>query len=189
VKKHFSSLTRENPVATIEHVLSALNAYGTSNLLIKCDGEVPVLDGSSVEFCSLFEEVGFEDQTGEWHQIVVKEPLRVDAGKASIRLEPCDGFEIDYTLEMIEGLLGQCGADLSHVCAATACVRQPGDGLLQPTESQQLPVVEKIAPGAVIVTNGLTGVEPVCQKVWGSRIARRLFDSERTIACLIHQEA
>jgi UDP-3-O-acyl N-acetylglucosamine deacetylase len=86
-------------VATIEHVMSALNAYGVSNLLIKCNGEVPVLDGSSVEFCSLFEEVGFENQIGEWHQIVVKEPVRVDAGKASILLTPCDAFEIDYTLE------------------------------------------------------------------------------------------
>jgi UDP-3-O-acyl N-acetylglucosamine deacetylase len=86
-------------VATIEHVMSALNAYGVGNLLIKCNGEVPVLDGSSLEFCSLFEEVGFENQVGDWHQIVVKEPFRIDAGKASIRLEPCDGFEIDYTLE------------------------------------------------------------------------------------------
>jgi len=58
-----------------------------------------VLDGSSVEFCSLFEEVGFKNQIGDWHQIVVKEPLGIDAGKASIRLEPCDAFEIDYTLE------------------------------------------------------------------------------------------
>lgn len=86
-------------VATIEHVMSALNAYGVSNLLIKCNGEVPVLDGSSVEFCSLFEEVGFENQIGDWYGIRVKEPVRIDAGKASIRLEPCDAFEIDYTLE------------------------------------------------------------------------------------------
>lgn len=86
-------------VATIEHVMSALNAYGVSNLLIKCNGEVPVLDGSSLEFCSLFEEVGFENQVGDWHGILVKEPLRIDAGKSSIRLEPCDVFEIDYTLE------------------------------------------------------------------------------------------
>jgi len=86
-------------VATIEHVLSALNAYGISNLLIKCNGEVPVLDGSSVEFCSLFEEVGFENQIGAWHGILLKEPVQIDAGKASIRLEPCDVFEIDYTLE------------------------------------------------------------------------------------------
>jgi len=86
-------------VATIEHVMSALNAYGVSNLLIKCNGEVPVLDGSSVQFCTLFEEVGFENQAGDWHQIAVREPYRIDAGKASIRLEPCDAFEIDYTLE------------------------------------------------------------------------------------------
>ena len=86
-------------VATIEHVMSALNAYGVSNLLIKCNGEVPVLDGSSVEFCSLFEEVGFENQIGDWYGILVKEPVRIDAGKASIRLEPCDAFEIDYTLD------------------------------------------------------------------------------------------
>jgi UDP-3-O-acyl N-acetylglucosamine deacetylase len=86
-------------VATIEHVMSALNAYGISNLLIKCNGEVPVLDGSSVEFCSLFEEVGFENQIGDWHGILVQEPVRIDAGKASMRLEPCDVFEVDYTLE------------------------------------------------------------------------------------------
>jgi UDP-3-O-[3-hydroxymyristoyl] N-acetylglucosamine deacetylase len=86
-------------VATIEHVMSALNAYGISNLLVKCNGEVPVLDGSSLEFCNLFEEVGLVNQKGDWHQIAVKEPVRVVSGKASIRLEPCDAFEIDYTLE------------------------------------------------------------------------------------------
>jgi UDP-3-O-[3-hydroxymyristoyl] N-acetylglucosamine deacetylase len=86
-------------VATIEHVMSALNAYGVSNLLIKCNGEVPVLDGSSLEFCSLFEEVGFENQSGEWFQVAVREPVRIEAGKASITLEPCDSFEVDYTLE------------------------------------------------------------------------------------------
>lgn len=86
-------------VATVEHVLSALNAYGISNLLIKCEGEVPVMDGSSVEFCNLFEEVGVANQKGDWHRIVLKEPLCIDAGKASIRIEPADCFEIDYTLD------------------------------------------------------------------------------------------
>lgn len=86
-------------VATIEHVLSALNAYRVSNLLIKCNGEVPVLDGSSAEFCSLMEEVGFENQIGDWYQISIREPIVVDDGKASIRLEPSDRFEIDYTLD------------------------------------------------------------------------------------------
>lgn len=86
-------------VGTIEHLMSALNAYGICNLLVKCDGEVPVLDGSAVEFCSLFEDVGLETQEGDWRRIALKEPVRVDDGKASIVLEPSDGFEIDYTLE------------------------------------------------------------------------------------------
>jgi len=86
-------------VATIEHLMSALNAYGIGNLLVKCDGEVPVLDGSSLEFCELFEEVGFENQAGGRHRIAVKEPVCFEAGQASIRLEPSDVFEIDYTLD------------------------------------------------------------------------------------------
>ena len=88
--------------ATIEHVMSALNAYGVSNLLIKCDGEVPVLDGSSLEFCNLFEEVGLVEQEGGWHRIVIEEPIRIESGKASIELVPSDIFEIDYTLEYPE---------------------------------------------------------------------------------------
>lgn len=84
---------------TIEHVMSSLNAYGVSNLLIKCNGEVPVLDGSAVEFCSLIEEVGFENQAGHWYQIALKEPISLDSGRESIRLEPSDCLEIDYTLD------------------------------------------------------------------------------------------
>jgi UDP-3-O-[3-hydroxymyristoyl] N-acetylglucosamine deacetylase len=89
-------------VATIEHVMSALNAYGVSNLLIKCDDEVPVLDGSALQFCDLFEEVGLVNQKGDWHRIALKEPIRIESGKASIELTPFDGFEIDYTLEYPE---------------------------------------------------------------------------------------
>lgn len=87
---------------TIEHVMSTLNAYGVSNLLVKCNGEVPVLDGSAAEFCALIEEVGLENQAGEWYQIALKEPIALETGKESIRLEPSDCFEIDYTLDYPE---------------------------------------------------------------------------------------
>lgn len=88
--------------ATIEHVMATLNAFGVSNLLIKCNGEVPVLDGSAAEFCSLIEEVGLESQPGDWHQIALKEPLVLDTGREAIRLEPNDCLEIDYTLDYPE---------------------------------------------------------------------------------------
>lgn len=84
---------------TIEHVMSALHAYGISNLLIKCNGEVPVMDGSAREFCSLFEEIGVEEQQGDWYEIAINKPLRVERGKESITIEPSEDFTIDYTLD------------------------------------------------------------------------------------------
>lgn len=84
---------------TIEHLMSALHAYGISNLLIKCNGEVPVMDGSSLEFCSLFEEIGIEEQSEDWFEIEVKTPLEVGSGDEFVRLEPADEFIIDYTLK------------------------------------------------------------------------------------------
>ncbi len=42
-------------IKTVEHLLSALHAAGVTNLLVKCHGEVPVLDGSALEFCRTLE--------------------------------------------------------------------------------------------------------------------------------------
>lgn len=92
----------QTQVGTIEHVMSALNAYGISNLLIKCNGEVPVMDGSSREFCRLFEEVGIEEQDGEWYEIELKKPLSIGDEKEFIRCEPFDEFTIEYTLRYPE---------------------------------------------------------------------------------------
>lgn len=89
---------------TIEHLMSALHAYGISNLLIKCNGEVPVMDGSARDFCVLFEDVGIEDQGGEWHEIAIDETFRVGNDKEYIQIEPADEFIIDYTLSYPEPL-------------------------------------------------------------------------------------
>jgi UDP-3-O-acyl N-acetylglucosamine deacetylase len=83
---------------TIEHLMSALCAYGISNLLIKCNGEVPVMDGSANEFCKLFEQVGLTEQDGEWYEIAINEPIQVGNEKEWIRIEPADSFSVDYTL-------------------------------------------------------------------------------------------
>ncbi len=92
----------QTQAGTIEHLMSALCAYGISNVLIKCNGEVPVMDGSSREFCRLFEEVGTTEQDGEWHEIEIKKPLEVGDDKECIRIEPADEFTIDYTLRYPE---------------------------------------------------------------------------------------
>lgn len=83
---------------TIEHLMSALHAYGISNLLIKCNGEVPVMDGSARDFCVLFEEIGIEDQKEDWFEIAVDKEYKVGNEKEFIKIEPADEFIIDYTL-------------------------------------------------------------------------------------------
>jgi len=88
----------QTQAGTIEHLMSALSAYGVTNLLIKCNGEVPVIDGSAKEFCSLFEEVGVVEQPGDAFAIKVTTPVRIGNDKEFLLIEPSDDFTIDYTL-------------------------------------------------------------------------------------------
>ncbi len=87
---------------TIEHIMSTLHAYGISNLLVKCNGEVPVMDGSALDFCSLLEETGIEEQPGEWFAVGVKDVISYGTEKEFIRIEPSGEFTVDYTLEYPE---------------------------------------------------------------------------------------
>ncbi len=91
--------------ATIEHLLAALHAYGVSNLLIKCNGEVPIFDGSAQEFCKIIEDVGIEEQGGEWFEILIDRPIKIvtegrdGRSDETISIEPSDKLSISYTLE------------------------------------------------------------------------------------------
>lgn len=92
----------QTQAGTIEHLMSALHAFGISNLLIKCNGEVPVMDGSSRDFCRLIKEVGCEEQAATWYEIEIRETLRVGNDTEFIQLDPADEFIIDYTLSYPE---------------------------------------------------------------------------------------
>ncbi len=62
-------------VSTIEHLMATLHAYRLSNLLIKCNREVPILDGSALELARIIEEAGIEEQGGEWYEVAPREPI------------------------------------------------------------------------------------------------------------------
>lgn len=86
-------------VGTIEHLMSALNAYGITNLLIKCNNEIPVMDGSASEFCALIEQTGVVTQDASINTLAVKDCVKVGNDQEYIMAEPSDGFTIDYTLK------------------------------------------------------------------------------------------
>ena len=86
-------------VRTVEHFLSALHAAGVGNLLVKVHGELPVLDGSALEFCRVLDEVGVVDQDAPRQEIVIDRRYEVaGAGGKSLALEPYDGFAVSYEL-------------------------------------------------------------------------------------------
>jgi UDP-3-O-[3-hydroxymyristoyl] N-acetylglucosamine deacetylase len=86
-------------VGTVEHFLAVLHSYGISNLLVKTHGEIPILDGSALEFCRLIEEAGIENQEEEWSEIVIDRPYRVGAPNGEfITVEPSNTFAVRYEL-------------------------------------------------------------------------------------------
>lgn len=85
---------------TVEHLLSALHGYGIINLLVKMQGEIPILDGSAVEFCQLLDSAGFVEQLESIEEFVVDRTYIVGdrASGKFLQIEPADRFEIQYTL-------------------------------------------------------------------------------------------
>ena len=86
-------------VGTVEHLLAVLHSYGITNLLVKVQGEIPIMDGSALEFCQAIEEAGVQEEDEECAAIVIDRPYRVDAkGGESIRIEPAEVFSVRYVL-------------------------------------------------------------------------------------------
>ena len=95
--KHGSVIAR-----TIEHLMSALYAYGITNLLIKIGAEVPIMDGSSIVFCQEIEKALVIEQNKSINHIVIDKTYEVGGKKSQngyIRIEPSKNFEITYKLD------------------------------------------------------------------------------------------
>lgn len=99
----FCTTLRKGRVAakTVEHILSVLHAYRISNLLIKISDEVPIMDGSAVDFCALIETGGVAEQDADVEEFVVGQRYLVGElhpAAKFILVEPYDGFRVTYRL-------------------------------------------------------------------------------------------
>jgi UDP-3-O-acyl N-acetylglucosamine deacetylase len=90
---------RGESIRTVEHLLSVLHAYGITNLLVKVHGEIPVLDGSALEFCRHLEDVGIVDQDAARREIAIDRRYEVGDGRSkSLVIEPADELSVSYLL-------------------------------------------------------------------------------------------
>jgi UDP-3-O-acyl N-acetylglucosamine deacetylase len=86
---------------TIEHFMAVLHAYHISNLQVKISGEIPIMDGSALEFCQLIEEAGIEEQDAPLEEIIIAEKYVVGEPSPEskyISIEPHPTFTVNYLL-------------------------------------------------------------------------------------------
>lgn len=100
----FSTCLKRNGLLarTIEHLMAVFHVYGLTNVLVKISGEVPIMDGSAVEFCDLVESAEIIVQDELIEEVRVTEPIELPlppGNSKSLRVEPCDCLEIDYFLD------------------------------------------------------------------------------------------
>ncbi|HTY24389.1 MAG TPA: UDP-3-O-acyl-N-acetylglucosamine deacetylase, partial [Desulfomonilaceae bacterium] len=87
---------------TIEHLMAVFHVYGLTNVMVKISGEVPVMDGSALEFCKLVEGAEIIPQDEPIEEIVITEPIDLPMGQNGskhLRVEPSDALEVEYYLD------------------------------------------------------------------------------------------
>ena len=101
-------------VFTIEHLMSALNAWRIDNCTIEISAEEPpVLNGNSIEFFRMIRTAGIAEQSAERKLIRLDKIYRVDGaeGKRFIMALPYDGLRVSFVSVNPHPLIGIQYAD------------------------------------------------------------------------------
>ena len=94
-------------LSTIEHLMAAFAALGVSNAVVEVDGpELPILDGSALQFVQLLDRAGFRPQEAPVRYIEILEPIRVQEGDKSAALLPCDRYEMRFEIDFPTPVIG-----------------------------------------------------------------------------------
>ncbi|ABM45599.1 UDP-3-O-[3-hydroxymyristoyl] N-acetylglucosamine deacetylase [Bartonella bacilliformis str. Heidi Mejia] len=95
-------------VETIEHLMAAIAAYGLDNLVIEVSSnEVPILDGSSWQYCQAFEQVGIVQQPALRSYFIVKKPVRTETKSGFAEFLPFDGCRFDVMIDFSSPAIGK----------------------------------------------------------------------------------
>ncbi len=95
-------------ISTIEHLLSAVYAYGIDNIRICLDSaESPVMDGSAASFCMLLDEAGVQELDSSKKVMIIKKPIEVQEGAKFVRITPSNEPTFRYTIDFDHCAIGK----------------------------------------------------------------------------------
>ncbi len=95
-------------VSTVEHALAALYASGIDNCLIDINGpELPILDGSAIQYVDNIAAVGTEEQNVEKDYYIIKEKtcVRDEETGSILTMYPDDNFSVEVMVEYNSAVL------------------------------------------------------------------------------------
>ncbi len=94
-------------ISTIEHLLSAVYAYGIDNIRVIIDNnEVPIMDGSSASFCMLLDEAGVISLEVPKKVMIIKEKVEVKDGNKYVRISPSNRPTFYYKIDFKHAAIG-----------------------------------------------------------------------------------
>lgn len=95
-----TSLKKGGAIAkTVEHLMAVLHAYRITNLMVKMIEEIPIMDGSALEFCKIVEEAGVDEQEERVDELVIDRRLEIVHKNKSLIIEPAEVFSVQFFLD------------------------------------------------------------------------------------------
>lgn len=106
-------------VSTIEHLMAALVMSGVDNAVVEIDGpEMPIMDGSSLDFIRGLDRVGLKRQGALRQVIEIVDVIEVIEGDKRAALRPAEGFEVAFEIAFASRAIGRQAVDLKMDPAA-----------------------------------------------------------------------
>jgi len=96
-------------VSTIEHLLAAFYIAGIDNIVVEIDNEeVPIMDGSSVDFIRILQNAGKTRQPSKRKFLKILSKVELEDKGRKISAEPGDlTFEVKFQLNYSNNIIGQ----------------------------------------------------------------------------------
>lgn len=95
-------------VSTVEHLMAALVGCGVHNARVEIDGpEVPILDGSAVQFVRGILARGVQGQGSAINAIEILKAVSVEQGEARAALRPSTRMKMRFDIEFPDAAIGR----------------------------------------------------------------------------------
>lgn len=101
-------------VSTVEHIMAALVGCGIHNARLDLDGpEVPILDGSALQFMRGLINAGRHRLADPLKAIEILKPISVQEGGASATLSPADAMVMRFDIDFADAAIGRQSKELT----------------------------------------------------------------------------